>query len=61
MEWYGHLGWHWLDLHVGQIDILEDSINKCALCELVGSIAHLLDVDASIVSWMPLVFNVEIS
>ncbi len=33
--------------------------DECALCELVGPIAHLLDVDANIVSWMPLVFNFE--
>jgi hypothetical protein len=59
MEWHGHLGWHWLDLRVYEIDIRDDGINECILCELIGPIAHFLDVDANIVSWMPLVFDFE--
>ncbi len=50
MEWHGYLGWHWLDLHICEIDILDDGIHECALCELVGPITHLLDVDTNIVS-----------
>jgi hypothetical protein len=55
MKWHRYLGWHWLDLGICQIDINDDSMNKCMLCELVGSIAHLYDVDADIVIRMPLV------
>jgi hypothetical protein len=61
LEWHGHLGWHWFDLCVCEIDVLDDGINKCVLCELIGHIMHLLDVDANIVSWMPLDFNFELS
>ncbi len=43
-----------VDLRVCEVDVLDDGINECALCELIGPIAHLLDVDANIVSWMPL-------
>ncbi len=50
MEWHGHLGWHWFDLCICEIDVLDDGIDERMLCELVGPIAHLLDVDANIVS-----------
>jgi hypothetical protein len=59
MEWHGHLGWHWLDICACEIDVLDNGIDECTLCEHVGPITHLLDVDANIVSWMPLVFDFE--
>ncbi len=59
MEQHGHLGWHWLDLCICEIDVLDDSINEYSLCEFVGPIMHLLDVDVNIVSWMHLVFDFE--
>jgi hypothetical protein len=59
MEWHQYLGWHWLDLCLCQIDASDNGINKYTLHKLVGPVAHPLDVDANIVSWILLVFDVE--
>ncbi len=59
MELHGNLCRDWFHLGIDQVDISNDCINQGKLCELVGSITHLLDANSNMISWMSLIFDDE--